>query len=56
MIDKDNLIAITNTVIYNKMPFNVKLGTLEIEHISKAVIETITEELAKQLVKEFGRA
>ena len=56
MIDKKNLVAITNRVIIDELPHNVRLSIWELERISDAVVEVITEELAKKLVKEFGRA
>ena len=52
-ISKANLIAITNSVIYEELPINVKLTNNEIELISVKAIEKITEELAKQLVSQF---
>ena len=54
-INKDNLVAITNSVIAKKLPSNVTLGRWEVERLSEAVIEKITEELAKQLVTQFGK-
>jgi|TARA_S200000501_G_scaffold368848_1_gene407329 hypothetical protein len=52
-ISKANLIAITNSVIYEELPTDVKLTNNEIELISVKAIEKITEELAKQLVSQF---
>ena len=54
-INKDNLVAITNSVIATELPDNVTLGRWELERLSEAVIEKITEELAKQLVTQFGK-
>ncbi len=52
-ITKDNLVAITNRVIIDELPDNVRLTIWELERISDAVVEKITEELAKQLVSQF---
>ncbi len=52
-INKQNLVAITNRVIINELPDRVRLSIWELEQISDAVIEKITEELAKQLVSQF---
>ena len=54
-INKDNLLAITNRVIIDELPNNVRLSIWELERISDAVVEKITEELAKQLVTQFGK-
>jgi hypothetical protein len=54
-ITKDNLVAITNRVIIDELPHNVRLSIWELERISDAVVEKITEELAKQLVTQFGK-
>jgi len=55
MIDKNNLIAITNSVIVEELPIDVSLTKNEIELISVKAVEKITEELAKQLVTQFGK-
>lgn len=55
MINKDNLIAITNSVIVEELPIDVNLTKHEIESISVKAVEKITEELAKQLVTQFGK-
>ena len=55
MINKDNLIAITNSVIVEELPIDVNLTKHEIEYISVKAVEKITEELAKQLVTQFGK-
>ena len=52
-INKQNLVAITNKVIIDELPHNVRLSIWELERISDAVVEKITEELAKQLVSQF---
>lgn len=52
-INKQNLIAITNKVIHDELPHNVRLSIWELERISEAVVKKITEELAKQLVSQF---
>tara|TARA_R100000231_G_scaffold129411_1_gene100770 strand:- start:3249 stop:3428 length:180 start_codon:yes stop_codon:yes gene_type:complete len=54
-INKANLIAITNSVIFEELPIDVKLTNNEIELISVKAVEKITEELAKQLVTQFGK-
>ena len=53
-ITKDNLIAITNQVIVEEMPNNIRMTQWELGRISEAIIEKVTEELAKDLVSKFG--
>ncbi len=53
-ITKDNLIAITNQVIVEEMPHNIRMTQWELGRISEAIIEKVTEELAKDLVSKFG--
>jgi hypothetical protein len=52
-ISKQNLIAITNKVIYDELPNSVRLTKWELELVSVKAVEKITEELAKQLVSQF---
>lgn len=54
-ITKNNLIAITNQVIVEKMPHNIQMTQWELGRISEAIIEKITDELAKELVFKFGK-
>ena len=54
-ITKNNLIAITNQVIVEKMPNNIQMTQWELGRISEAIIEKVTEELAKDLVSKFGK-
>ena len=54
-ISKANLIAMTNKVIHDELPHNVKLSQWELELISVKAVEKITEELAKQLVSQFTK-
>ena len=54
-ITKNNLIAITNQVIVEKMPQNIQMTQWELGRISEAIIEKITDELAKELVFKFGK-
>ena len=54
-ITKNNLIAITNQVIVEEMPHNIRMTQWELGRISEAIIEKVTEELAKDLVSKFGK-
>ena len=54
-ITKNNLIAITNQVIVEEMPHNIQMTQWELGRISEAIIEKITNELAKDLVSKFGK-
>ena len=54
-INKDNLVAITNSVIATELPSNVTLGRWEVERLSEAVIEKITEVFANQLLNQFWK-
>ena len=54
-ITKDNLVAITNQVIVEEMPHNIRMTQWELGRISQAIIEKVTEELAKELVNKFGK-
>lgn len=54
-ITKNNLVAITNQVIVEEMPHNIRMTQWELGRISEAIIEKVTEELAKDLVNKFGK-
>tara|TARA_R100000742_G_C4223472_1_gene46662 strand:+ start:198 stop:380 length:183 start_codon:yes stop_codon:yes gene_type:complete len=54
-ITKDNLVAITNQVMVEEMPYNIRMTQWELGRISQAIIEKVTEELAKELVNKFGK-
>ena len=53
MINKNNLIAITNSVIAKELPNNVTLGRWELERLSEAVIKTIIVEVNKNTFNNF---
>tara|TARA_B100000902_G_C26607013_1_gene573238 strand:- start:258 stop:467 length:210 start_codon:yes stop_codon:yes gene_type:complete len=54
-ITKNNLVAITNQVIVEEMPHNIRMTQWELGRISEAIIEKVTDELAKELVFKFGK-
>ena len=51
-ITKNNLVAITNQVIVEEMPHNIRMTQWELGRISEAIIEKVTD--AKELAK-FGK-
>ena len=53
MLNKDNLLAITNSVIAKELPHNVRLTRWELESISQAVIKTIVNETNKATFNTF---
>ena len=53
MLNKDNLLAITNSVIAKELPHNVRLTRWELENISQAVIKTIVNETNKATFNTF---
>lgn len=53
MLNKDNLLAITNSVIAKELPHNVRLTRWELENISQAVIKTIVKETNKATFNTF---
>ena len=53
MINKNNLIAITNSVIAKELPNNVTLGRWELERLSEAVIKTIIVQVNQNTFDNF---
>jgi hypothetical protein len=53
MIDKNNLIAITNTEIVKNLPSNIVFSEWELDLISENVIKRIIQEINKNTFEIF---
>lgn len=53
MLDKNNLIAITNSVIAKELPHNVRLTEWELTLISEKVTKKIIQEINKNTFNIF---
>ena len=53
MINKENLVAITGSVIAKELPDNIMLSIWEMERLSEAVIKTIITEVNKNTFDNF---